>query len=1206
MTIRFIVVLLLTLPLAFAQSDRGTLTGTVSDQTGASVPGVEVVLTNMETGVERRTTTTETGNYTIAQVESGQYTVTVEKTGFRKFVQSGVRVQVAQTVRVDISMQVGSTTESVTVTSDASLLKTESAEQSTVITRESINNLPLNFGTGSGAVRNPLSFVQLAPGTTVGTWNDIRVNGSVNNTFRIILEGQDSSSALNPRVSDESQPSVDALQEFTLQTSNFAAEFGQVGGGLFNFTARSGTNQFHGSAYNYMINEFLNSGFPYTDDGSGRHIKSRNRQWDFGGTIGGPVRIPKLYDGKDRTFFFFNYEMFRRVEQRFDGIATVPSQAFRDGDFSAVLTGRNLGSDGLGRPIMENTIYDPGTNRVVGGRTYRDPFPGNRIPVSQFDPVAKNVQSLIPNPTSGYSGFVQNFENRYPNRKIQSIPSIKIDHNITQLMKISGYYSSQRTDKDIGRDALPDPISQRRDLYIKSHTVRINYDYTLKPNMLLHLGVGYQRYKNPDSAPASITQYDAAKLGFKGQFGLGFPRITGIGSNYGGVFVYPGGQTSGTAGIGPTNRGLYVQDKPTAVASFSYIRGNHAIKTGADWRIDTYTNKGEGGVGGVYGFTERETGLPATEGMNLQGGLIGHPYASFLLGRANSASVSNPSDPQYRRYAFGMFAQDTWKLRRNLTLDYGLRWDMQPPSRELWRRTSMFAPTVLNPSAGNLPGGMLFEGNGDGRCNCVFTDTYPYAIAPRLGVAWRIKPKFVFRGGWGISYGQLTSFNYIGGGNSLGMGFNTVGFSTASYGEPAVVFKDGLQYNMNDLLATNYSAGLRPQSGQINAPPALIDPNAGRPPRMMNWTLGFQYEALRDLVLEAAYVGNRGAWFRSSGLVELNALRPERILAAGLDIHNAADRALLTSRMDSPAVIARGFKVPYSGFPVSATLAQTLRPFPQFNSNLSPMWAPLGNTWYDSLQLKATKRLSHGLDFTASYTWSKNLATVEEQGGETVPVNDSFNRPNQKTYSKWDQPHVFVISFNYQIPLFLKSDHAWVRQLLGGWMIGGIGRYSSGTPIRVPQAQNNLASLLFRGTNANRVAGEPLYLKDLNCHCFDPNKEFVLNPKAWSDPLAGEWGYAAAYYGDYRTIRRYDEQFSFGKVFRFKESMQLGIRAEFFNIFNRTYLPDPESTNARATQNYNASGVPIAGFGRINVGAIASATSIYSPRSGQLVARFTF
>ncbi len=207
-----------------------------------------------------------------------------------------------------------------------------------------------------------------------------------------------------------------------------------------------------------------------------------------------------------------------------------------------------------------------------------------------------------------------------------------------------------------------------------------------------------------------------------------------------------------------------------------------------------------------------------------------------------------------------------------------------------------------------------------------------------------------------------------------------------------------------------------------------------------------------------------------------------------------------------------------------------LRPYPQF-SDVTSLWAPLGNSWYDSLQIKATKRYSHGLDFTAAYTYSKTLSTVEAHDGTIVPLNDVYNRPNLKTLSSSDQPHVFVVGFNYQTPKV--GSNKFVKALVGDWTIGGILRYSSGFPIRVPQAQNAINSVLFRGgSNANRVANQPLFLKDPNCHCFDPNKEFILNPNAWSDPLPGEWGTAASYYSDYRTARRPDEQLSLGRVFR--------------------------------------------------------------------------
>jgi hypothetical protein len=1174
----------------FAQSDRGTITGTITDQAGAVIAGVPISAVNTETAVLFRTVSTSTGNYTIPSVPAGTYDLVVELAGFKKFQQTGIRVQVAQTARIDISLQVGATTESVTVTADAPLLKSESAEQSTTISGDRINALPLNFAIGQGAVRNPLSFVQLSPGSSITGWNDIRVNGAPGNTFRIIFEGQDMTSALNPRVSDESQPSVEALQEFTLQTSNYAAEFGQVAGGLFNFTSRSGTNQFHGSGYEYFVNEAFNAGIPFTDNGSGGLVRPRARRHDFGASVGGPVLLPKLYNGRDRTFFFFNFEMYRNREGRSGTFGTVPTDAYRRGDFSAAMTGRNLGTDLMGRPILENAIYDPATNRTVNGRIFRDVFSGNVIPSSRFDPVAAKIQSLIPaaiNP-----GLINNFEQRFDFRKIQDIPSIKIDHNFQTKGKLSFYWSRMRTDKDNGQDGLPDPVSARRDQFIRSHTERINYDHSITPTMLLHLGAGYQRYHNPDTAPPNILAFDStSELGLRGAVEKGFPRMTGLGTAQGGMGF----------GMGPTNRNLYLQDKITSVASLAVTRSNHSYKFGAEYRFDNFTNQNTNLASGQYTFSGVQSGLPATEGQNLQGGSVGFPYASFLLGLVNTATIGNPQDPQYRKTAWSAFAQDTWKITRRLTFDYGLRYDFEPAPRELRNRQSMFAPTVNNPAAGGLPGGILYEGDGPGRCNCRFTDTYKYAFGPRLGVAYQIDSKTVLRAGWGITYGISANFNYIGGGNSLGMGFNSINFTSPAFGDAAANLRTGLAYNLADLYVATYDPAIRPSPGQLNSPPALVSRNGGRPPRINQWSIGLQREITKDLVVEANYVGNRGAWFQANGLVDLNALTPERIRQVGLDIENANDRALLTSRIDSPQARARGFNPPYAAFPAGATVAQTLRPFPQFGG-LGMLWAPLGNNWYDSLQVKVTKRYSHGLDFTIAYTRSKNLTTVEDQNGEVVPVNDVFNRRNQKSYSRTDQPHVFVAGFNYQVPMagFAASSRL-ARAAVSGWMVGGILRYASGTPIRVPAAQNNLGALLFRGTNANRVPGEPLFTKDLNCHCIDPNKDFVLNPRAWSDPAQGQWGFAAAYYGDYRFQRRFDEQVSFGKVFPIRERMSFQVRAEFFNVFNRVYLNNPESGNALATQRTNAQGVPISGFGRINSG------SVFLPqRSGQLVARFQF
>jgi hypothetical protein len=1171
---------------AYGQSDRGTITGAVTDQSGAVIPNVPVVAVNIATGVSFSTQTTETGNFSIPSVPVGSYSLRVEKSGFRAFQQTGVTVQVAQTVRINVTLEIGSATETVEVREDASLLRTESVEQSTVLNGDKINQLPLNFA--NNGVRNPLTFLQLAPGASVGGWNDIRVNGSPAGTYRVIFEGQDATSALNPRLFNESQPTIDAVEEFALQSTNFSAEFGQVGGGLVNFTARSGTNQFHGTVFDYVNNEALNAAPTFAPiDADGNKSKTKIRQHDFGGTFGGPVWIPHLYDGRKKTFFFFSNEVYWQKDDRFDGFGNLPNAAYRNGDFSNLLTGRVLGKDPLGRDIMEGTIYDPATQRMVNGQIVRDPFLGNKIPVGRFDPIAVKVQNLLPSPDPRYAGLLSgNFEQRFKYRRIEQIYSWKVDHNLTENAKLAVYVGMQRTRKDNGQDGLPDPVSKRRDQPIATKTIRINYDHTLSPTLINHFGVGYQRYYNPDTTP--ITDYDSVKeLGLPGALVTAFPRFTGL---------------AAVGDLGPTNFQLYTQDKPTVVDNLTWTRANHTFKFGGEFRIDTFNNLANNGAMGTYSFSGAQTTLPSTQGQDLKGGAVGYAYASFLLGLVNNASINNPTSVGYRRSSWAAFAQDSWKVTPKLTLELGLRYDLQNALHELHDRLSMFSPAVKNPAAGGLPGGTLFAGEGPGRCGCDITKTYPYGFGPRFGLAYAFDRKTVLRLGYGVTYGALGGFNYIGAGSALGFGFNSLSFGTTAFGEAALQLKNGLVYNPADLYSVNLNPGIRPSPGQLNAPPALIDPNGGRPPRLNNWVINLQREVGRDLLVEIAYVGNRGVWYEANGLVDINAVTPERLKSFGFDVGSAADRALLTSRLDSSAAKADPrVKVPYAGYPLSATVAQSLRPYPQFGG-IGLDLAPLGNTWYDSLQVKATKRFSNGLDFILAYTFSKNLTTVTEQGGSTVPVADVFNRRATKAISPSDQPHVLVASFRYEVPAFGLSKRNWLtRAALQGWNVGGIMRYASGVPIQVPAAQNSVASLLFRGTFANRVAGQPLFLKDLNCGCIDPSKDFVLNPAAWGDPAPGQLGVSAPYYSDYRTSRIYDESMSFGKVTRFRERMSLEFRVEFFNVFNRVRLANPTSGNALATQVRLPNGTTQSGFGRVDNRSAASA-----PRTGQLALRFRF
>jgi len=1188
---------------ALAQSDRGTITGTVVDSSGAVVPGAKVVLINSGTGIRQETSTTPTGNYAIASLPVGRYTLSVEQPGFARYEQSNILVQVAETARVDVTLQVGAATQSVEVSADASMLKTESAEQSSSIGGDTINTLPMNYGIGAGALRNPLSFVQLTPGSMMTGWNQINVNGLPADSFRILFEGQESNNGLDGRASDEVQPSVEAIQQFTLQTSNFAAEFGQVAGGLFNFTARSGTNQVHGSAYLYATNEDLNAGIPYTSDGHGHHTRPFERRFDGGVSFGGPVYIPKVYNGKNRTFFFFNYEKYRDHSQTNLGLGTVPTDAMRSGDFSSTLTNRNLGTDFAGRAIMENTIYDPATTVTDStGRYVLQAFPGNVIPASRFDPVAAKILKYIPEPTVA-GAIAYNYALVTPFHKVQDVPSFKIDENLTTAARLSFYYAKEITDKDVGQDGFPDPISIRRAIHILGTNARLNFDDTLSPHLLLHMGAGVQRYVNPDSSPAVNTSFDeAGLLGIVGAPGTGFPRLSGVGNNtWGGLSQSP---SATSTNFGPSNRGAYYDTKPTGLSQLTWVHGNHTFKTGGEWKIDAFTNWSAVGLSPAIGFSTSQTAQPLYGGVIPGGTTIGNAFASFLLGDYNSASLGNVSAPQYRKSGWAFFLQDTWKVTRKLTLDYGLRWDLQKPMRELNGRTSGFSRSVTNPAANGILGGVIYEGNGAGRCNCDLVPTYPYAIGPRLGLAYQLNSKTVIRAGWGLVYNFTNYFAYIGGGNSQGMGFNTISFPSPGNGLPAGKLSSPFVYTQSALYGASYDPGLLVSTTGTNSAPSVIDPNGGRPPRVNQWNISVQRELARNLVAEGAYVGNRGAWLLANNLVAYNTVNPATLTALGLDITNPTVRNLLTSSVTSATAVAAGFKLPYANFPATGSVIQSLRPFPQYGT-AGTIWAPLGDSWYDSFQGKITKRYSHGLDFSASYAFSKNMDSWEGNG-------NVYNRSSFKGLASYSQPHILTINSNYRLPAYgFVAKNKIARKVLADWTVGAVLQYASGALIAAPSSNNALGTYLpGQSSRMFRVPGQPLFLENPNCGCYDPTKQTILNPAAWIDEAPGVWGSAAVYYNDFRAQRRPSESMSIGKAFPIRERVTIRVRGEFFNIFNRNVsLPPPQTSGPGIAPATYSNGLLTGGFGFVNYTAITTnnQNNAYpTPRTGQVVLRFEF
>src|SRR5581483_950011 len=474
----------------FAQSDRGTITGTVADPAGAVVAGAPIEIRNVETGVVSRAESSATGNYTLAQLPAGQYELTVTVPGFKKYVRQSVTVGVAQTFRVDVLLEVGSNAESVTVTEAAPLLKTESGELSHTVATNTLNNLPvLSIGAAASAsgIRNPYAVVQLLPGSNYATDTSIRINGNPTNSQAMRIDGQDATNGWYSTQS-QTQASVEAIQEFAIQTSNYSAEFGLAGGGVFNLTMKSGTNQLHGSGYEYFVNEFLNAGQPFTNDQNGHLLRPRQRRNDFGFTVGGPVVIPKLFDGRNKAFFFLGFETYRETTVNNASTATLPTLPYRQGNFGAARTNRLVTTDGLGRQVFENIVYNPTTDRIgPDGLRYRDPYPNNVVPLTDMDPVAKNVQDLIPLPTG--SGLINNYTRTFVNPRHTMIPSIKGDYQLHSTAKLSGFWSGNWQDNP-NVNILPDPIRGGLPSLIVSNTVRLNFDQTLTPSLLLHVGAG--------------------------------------------------------------------------------------------------------------------------------------------------------------------------------------------------------------------------------------------------------------------------------------------------------------------------------------------------------------------------------------------------------------------------------------------------------------------------------------------------------------------------------------------------------------------------------------------------------------------------------------------------------------------------------------------------------------------------------------------
>jgi hypothetical protein len=1241
--------------LAFGQGGNGSITGTITDPAGAVVAAATVQARNTETGVIRTAASTNAGDYTLSDLPVGTYVVTVTVTGFKNYIHPNLALAATQVMREDIALQLGTSSESVTVSAEASLLKTETGETTHNVTLAQMDDLPLLgvglAGNGPTAIRNPFNVVLSLPGSSAYTlpgYNLGNFNGQTTQAS-IRIEGQDATPHALAYAS-MAQPGVDAIQEIAFQTSNYAPEFGTTGSVLLNFTMRSGTNKYHGSGYDYFVNEDLNAGNPYTINTSGvGKVRPTARRNDFGGTLGGPVYIPKIYDGHNKTFFFFNYEEYLETSL-LTNTDTVPAPAYLKGDFSAIspngtcslcsslgiptgpLGTPNVQLDPGGNKIFANEIFDPATRVVatsgpLAGQAYALPFFGNIIPPSRIDPSTMSFLNLLQklNVTAQNSNLTGNYLGTIPSHRYSVIPSIKIDHSISDKDKLSFYYQETNLQNQVsvgapqGADGLPLEIGQYRGNFITGHVERLNYDRTLTPTILLHIGVGY--YYTSFSDHAAFLNFNPAAFGLTGFVqDRQFPSITGMSSP-----LYGGMQTMGT---NSQIQSIYHDNKPTYNANATWVRGAHTYKLGAEVYFQGAPINEYAGVTLATGTNA--TSAPFTPANSLNGFTTGFGFASWLLGDYGSTSAAGvttsttqtpPYDYRIGYQQWALYLQDSWKVTRKLTVDYGLRWDLGTTPHEQYGRLGQFDPTLANANAGGLPGATQYANT----CGCQFYQkSYPYAIGPRLGVAYQLTPKTVFSGGWGVVYTEVfgtaggiatTNGTYSLAANSpsyIPAGAQFVNIETpGSIATPAWPITDPNRY---------------PAPGTVGGQPAnyVPDPNQNRPPRQNQFSFGLQREITRNFVMEAAYVGNRVVWL-AGPLGNEDRISPQQYAAFGLypypgtgpcstgggavcastTYNNNNDRNLLTQSISSANVIqneaAHGITKlsPYPGFPASSTLQSVIYAYPQFGL-LSPAGSATGNTKYDSLQMKATKRFSHGLQAGGAFTWAKGFTRATRQ--------DFFNPAS----SVWDlqqlPPLALTFNFTYttpRAPFLNKIENA----VAAGWQIGGYALYQSGQYLTPPASP----TLNFLSSEDVRVAGQPLYTVNINdIHSYNPGTTQVLNPLAWAAcPTNSTCTATGTLYSDFRGPRTPSENANFGRNFRIRERMNLQIRIEFVNIFNRTLLPNPTTTNPQNPVTKTA-GINSAGFGVINTFATAGSlpTTAVAPyllgRTGTLIARFTF
>jgi hypothetical protein len=1135
---------------AVAQEFRASVTGRVTDPAGLTMPGVTVTITNTQTNEVATAITTDEGVYLLPFLRPGMYKLAAELDGFSRYEQPQVQLELGQARTINIQLQVGAVSETVTVVSE--IIEATKADRGMVIDNARVTELPLN-------ARNPFMLSYLSPGITYngpaiyqrpfdnGAIADWSINGGQNRNNEFLLDGAPNNSIQGGN-NIAYVPPVDSVQEFKIVTNSYDAQYGRTAGGVINVSLKSGTNDFHGSVYEFARRKALDS-TEYLFKVNNRE-KPDHKLDQYGFQVDGPVRIPGLFDGRNKTFFMFNYEGYKEATPN-PATYTVPDDAQLRGDFS------NL-RDSQGRLI---TIYDPNTGRLENGVWVRDPFPGNIIPANRIDPVAKNLVQYFLRPNQAAPAGSDPWRNNFlfaPNLAYDTFHNIatKVDHNFSDKTRMFVRYAYNKRTEERSANGFnrEPPVDGPKPLERLNHTGVADWVRTMSKALVVNIRAGLNQYNELGRSDPGLA-FDPAQLGFPASLVNQLPNRT-----------FPRINVADYQSLGRANRSSETTTVFSLQPNFTWATGGHILRGGLDARWTWYTREVNSNLF-VLSFDRRFTQRNFSAGDALSGNSI----ASFLLGAASGGAVDNNFYPTYRWNYAALWAQDDWRLTSRLTLNLGLRWDYNTPVFEEENRLNYgFDRDVINPVSSKInqaqfPGYQVRGGLG-------FVDVdgnpkYPYEkdwnnIQPRVGFAYLFNDKTILRGGYGLYFTNNTGISA-----SNGFGIQT----------PLIISNDGNRTSTYPL-SNPFSQGIATAPGASLG----LETFLGRGPSFSNtefvnpyvhqFSLGIQRQLPWRTTIEVTYVGSRTVDLQNTwaGYNE-----PPVELRNQCDPSKGGTPAYCNALLPNPFYNVPGFEGTARFTNTTISRYDLSRPFPQFGG-MTELERNDGRIWYNSAQVMLNKRMSDGFSLSGTYTLAK---MIEENGGGNVvggagtqPVLSDVDKIVQKSPHGTDRRHRVTISSLYQLPFgrgrkFLADANSFVNVLVGGWDVAGMWLFSSGRPWELPanvfyvkdaKIDNvDFGAQVIRGVKncvgqMNDAGVVTMLGYSVAAGCTEPN--FIIRPSY--SPRTTNFRDDA--------IRRppfYQFDINFAKMTQITRRVRLQIRLELFNVLNQTVYDERQYEN---------------------------------------------